>query len=170
MNDDTQQHDEPVEIERKYLLSRCPELPPDAVAHRIAQGYLPDDDPDSEGRVRRKVAPDGTERFTHTIKRGRGVVRTEIERTIDTEEFEKLWRRTEGRRLTKVRHQVPAGELVWEIDVFDEIDVVLAEIELPTATTEVEPPDWLRDVIVREVTDEATFRNYELACKKAARP
>ena len=34
------------------------------------------------------------------------------------------------------------------------------------ATTEVEPPDWLRDVIVREVTDEATFRNYELACKR----
>jgi len=49
---------------------------------------------------------------------------------------------------------VPDGELVWEIDEFLDRPLWLAEIELPSADTEVRVPEWLAEYVVREVTGE----------------
>lgn len=159
------------EVERVYLLDRLPELPATAVRVRIEQGYLPDaqnagatgGDEMTEGRLRRRVDPDGSVHLTHTIKRGEGLVRSEAERTITEAQFEAHWPRTAGRRLSKTRHRVPAGPLVWEIDDFDDLDLVLAEVELPSPEAEAPPPEWLAPHIVREVTDDQRYRNYEIA-------
>ncbi len=159
-----------LEIEHKYLLRSVPALPPGAIAIRIEQGYLPDHgDADAEGRVRRSVNADGTVRLQHTIKKGHGLIRTEQERDLTPDEFNRLWPLTEGRRLAKTRHRVPAGDLCWEIDVFDDLDLVLAEIELPGPEVVAEIPDWLAPCVAREVTDEATFTNYEMALRGGAR-
>jgi CYTH domain-containing protein len=53
--------------------------------------------------------------------------------------------------------------LTWEVDVFADRDLVLAEVELPAATTPVELPGWLRGSVVREVTGEAEYVNLNLA-------
>ena len=163
-----------LEIERKYLLSGLPEFPPGTIAVKIEQGYLPEgEQPEPggeerlEGRLRRTTMPDGTECFLHTIKRGRGLVREEREREMTRAEFEEQWPRTESRRLRKTRHRVPAGLLIWEIDEFDQLDIVLAEIELPNVDTIIDVPGWLASWIIREVTDEPVFRNYELALREA---
>jgi CYTH domain-containing protein len=163
---------EPMEIERKYLLDGCPDLPPGAEAVRIEQGYLPDPAPDDagpagaapgEGRLRRTTAGDGTVVLTHTIKRGDGLCRTEIERTISAAEFERAWPGTAGRRLAKTRFRVPGSPVVWEIDVFDDFDLVLAEAELPSPGFSVTVPNWLAPHVVREVTDDPRYRNFALA-------
>ncbi len=160
------------EIERSYLLDRLPELPAGSEAWLIEQGYLPELPPDNrgddtplEGRLRRLIMPDGTVIFTHTIKRGEGLVREELERSITETEFSRHWPLTESRRLSKTRHRVTVGALIWEIDDFDQLEVVLAEVELPEVHTKVEIPDWLVSHVVREVTDEPAYRNYELALR-----
>jgi CYTH domain-containing protein len=40
---------------------------------------------------------------------------------------------------------------------------VLAEVELPSAATEVTVPPWLAPVLRREVTDEPAYGNAELS-------
>ncbi|MHC4776119.1 MAG: hypothetical protein ACYTBR_12770 [Planctomycetota bacterium] len=96
-------------------------------------------------------------------------MRREDERTISEQEFRKHWPRTAGRRLTKTRYRIEQDGLVWEIDRYDGLDLVLAEVELPSADTEITVPDWLQPHVVREVTDEPQFQNYEIALRMAAR-
>ena len=151
---------EPVEIERKWLLRGVPGLPDNARAYRLEQGYLPDEaDADAgtdalqEGRLRRVT--------------GQGIRRTEIERDITVEEFERQWPRTAGARLTKTRYKVPEPmggiEVVWELDVFDGLDLVLLEVELPSECVPVELPPWLAAHVDREVTDDPAYRNFAIA-------
>ena len=161
----------PLEIERVYLLDRLPDLPSGAQAHRIEQGYLPNPDPQTvpgegtivEGRLRKKVGPDGAVKRFHTIKKGEGLVRTEIERALTEEEFAAAWPQTEGRRISKTRHKVQDGDLTWEVDAFDELDLVMAEVEIPSVETAVELPQWLAAHVVRELTEDARYRNFVLA-------
>ena len=156
------------EVERVYLLDRLPKLPATAVRVRIEQGYLPDaqnagatgGDEMTEGRLRRRVDPDGSVHLTHTIKRGEGLVRSEAERTITEAQFETHWPRTAGRRLSKTRHRVPAGPLVWEIDDFDDLDLVLAEVELPSPEAKAPPLTSSPPHTLPELTADRPLRNY----------
>lgn len=167
---------EPVEIERKYLLRAAPPVPGGAEVWRIEQGYFTDPianaidaaDGMADGRIRRVTLPDGQTLCTHTVKRGEGLVRAEAERSIDPETFRRHWPRTSGRRLAKTRHRVREGGHLWEIDVFDEIDLALAEVELDDAGQVVRIPAWLEPWIVREVTDEPAFTNAAIASRISA--
>jgi CYTH domain-containing protein len=111
--------------------------------------------------------PGGRERFFHTVKRGSGIVREEVEREIAREEFAAAWPRTAGRRLAKTRHRVrDAGsgrELVWEIDVFHGLPLAMVEVELPDERAPCPFPAWLAPVIAREVSLDARYRNAALA-------
>lgn len=157
----------PLEIERVFLLSRMPDLPPGADVLKIEQGYLPDGGQGEtgalEGRVRRTTRAGNQVRCFHTVKKGLGLVRTEEEREIPELEFERLWPSTAGRRISKTRHKVKAGDLTWEIDRFDGLDLVLAEVELPSEDAEAPLPAWLKPHVVREVTEEAEYRNFNIA-------
>lgn len=149
-----------VEVERKYLLDALPEVLPGARVKEIAQGYLPGTR--LVERVRR-VRDEGEERYFRTIKVGSGVARTEVEEECGALTFEALWPLTEGRRVTKRRHVVSDGALQWEIDEFTDRDLVLAEVELPSAEVVPDLPSWLAPAMVREVTGEAAYVNANLA-------
>lgn len=150
------------EIERVWLLSRCPDIPSGSERWTIEQGYL-DSAAGAEGRVRSITFPDGRREFVHTVKSGVGLVREESERRIGAEEFDRLWPATVGRRIRKIRHRVRDGAFVWEVDEFLDWPLVMAEVELPDATSEATPPAWLRGVMGREVTDDPRYRNSSLA-------
>jgi CYTH domain-containing protein len=163
-----------LEIERKFLLDRLPQIPSEAggvEVIRIEQGYFckegssvcPIDMDVLEGRIRRATAADGRVTHTHTVKTGSGLVRHEVERPISARRFEQQWPLTEGRRLAKVRYRVPHEGYTWEIDHFPELEVVLAEVELPAVDAAPPVPDWLAPHVVREVTDDPDYRNYALA-------
>ena len=150
----------PLEIERRFLLRGRPPLPSGTASKRIDQGWLP-------GtllleRLRRERGA-GAARYLRTLKFGRGIQRTEIEESTSKRVFDGLWPLTQGRRVIKRRHEVADGALLWELDEFQDRELWLAEVELPDIDTPAEPPAWLAPWIVREVTDEPGFTNFELA-------
>lgn len=151
---------EGTEVERKYLLRRLPPAMPRDAVHRIDQGYLP-----GERLVERvhRVRTGRRAQHFRTIKAGRGIARIEIEEPCTRALFATLWPLTEGRRVTKHRHDVREGDLTWSIDLFTGRALVLAEVELPARTTEVTLPAWLAPHVVREVTDEPAYSNLALA-------
>jgi adenylate cyclase len=97
------------------------------------------------------------------VKLGSGLRRSEFEEEITPELFARLWPLTAGCRIRKRRYAVPFGDLLWEIDEFEEPDLVLAEIELPSETAEVTLPDWLSPYVEREVTGDPDYYNRNLA-------
>lgn len=149
-----------LEIERKFLLTKLPPAMPDANTLVMEQGYLPGD------RLierLRSVAAGRQRSYFRTVKVGSGLVRSELEEQTTAELFKAMWPLTKGKRLTKRRHRVPHGDFTWEVDEFTDRDLVLAEIELPSAETEVEIPDWLEPFVDREVTGDAAYVNWNLA-------
>jgi adenylate cyclase len=145
------------EIERKFLVAG--EGWRDEVVHRsrIRQGYLHLDDR-SEVRVRIR---DGA--ATLTVKRGGpGLERQEVEVDLGPDAAERLLAEARvGALLVKSRHEIPVGELLVEVDEFagDHEGLVLAEVELPDASTPVPERPWLAE----EVTGDERFYNANLA-------
>jgi len=143
-----------VEVERKWLVARAPELPAGVL---IRQGYLTDGG-NTEVRLRAK----GAARLL-TVKRGQGLVRQEVELPLDAAQFEALWPLTEAARVEKTRHCLPLGDLVIEVDVFKGAlaRLVLAEVEFPDAEAARawRPPPWFG----RELTGARGWSNADLA-------
>lgn len=144
-----------IERERRFLVDRVPDGLADG--DHIVQGYLMTEP--AAVRVRRR---DGE--CTLTIKTGTGLVRTEIERPITTEEFEALWDVATDLRIEKHRHLVPLpGGTVAELDLFDGSlagrRIVEVEFDTDDAAERFEPPDWFGC----EVTDDGRYTNAALA-------
>jgi adenylate cyclase len=147
------------EIERKFLVA---ELPPDLAEHpgqRVEQGYLAIAPDGVEIRVRRRAG-----QATLTVKSGPGQVRTEEEMEIDARRFDALWPLTEGRRVSKTRHELPlADEAVAELDVYDGdldgLQTVEVEFSSVEASEGFAPPPW----IGRELTGDKRYANQSLA-------
>lgn len=151
----------PMEIERKFLLTGCPPEAAVVAGTRIEQGWLPGRT--LRERLRRSTYPTGVTRYTRTVKFGRGISRVELEEDTDRPLFEALWPLTVNARVRKRRHAIREGAYTWEIDVFTDRDLVLAEVELSSAEDAPALPAWLERFVVREVTGEAEYVNANLA-------
>ena len=149
-----------LEIERKYLLRALPDRVQEVPPLQIRQGYLPGSR--LLERVREVQASNGP-MWYRTVKSGAGISRIELEDETSRDVFETMWPLTEGRRVLKRRYRIPDGDLIWEIDQFTDRDLVLAEVELPSTDAKVEPPTWLAPHIMRDVTDDSAYTNYNLA-------
>jgi adenylate cyclase len=156
----TVETEEPVvgrEIERKFRVRDGGWRDEVARSSRIRQGYLQLDD---HAEVRVRVRDDSA---TLTVKRGGpDLDRQEVEVTIDVDAAERLLAEARvGALLEKTRHQIPIGDLVVEVDEFagDHEGLVLAEIEVPEATTPIPERPWLSE----EVTGDRRFYNATLA-------
>ena len=150
-----------IEIERKYLLKGRPEFPKPAATLEIDQGYIPGEK--LIERLRRQRDTNGVTRYFRTVKVGSGVSRAELEDETDARTFDHLWKLTDGRRLKKRRYVVLNGDDMWELDEFTDRPLWLAELEIERADTPVTIPDWLKPVLLRDVTDEREYSNHSLA-------
>lgn len=158
-------HGLPMEIERKFLLHG---LPPDAAmapSVRIEQGWLPGTA--LRERLRRTSRAGAADECTRTVKIGPANARIEIEEPTDPALFAAMWPLTVQARIRKRRHIVQDGALTWEVDVFLDRDLVLAEVELQDAPGDIVAalpiPAWLASFIVREVTHEPAYYNSVMA-------
>ncbi|MEI6741367.1 MAG: CHAD domain-containing protein [Gemmatimonadaceae bacterium] len=151
----------PLEIERKWLLHGLPPVAAKAPVIRIEQGWLPGTA--LRERLRRTVAADGTETLTRTVKLGPAAARIEVEEPTTPALFAALWPLTAAARIRKRRHLVAAGDRTWEIDVFLDRDLVLAEIELASRDEAVTVPDWLAPFVMRDVTTDPAYLNVTMA-------
>lgn len=151
----------PMEVERKYLLREAPPHARRVPPTRIDQGWIPGTQ--LRERLRRSTKPDGTVRCTRTIKFGPTAARVELEEQTTDSLFEAMWPLTRDARIRKLRHAVADGEHVWEIDVFLDRELVLAEVELSSLDDVVAMPEWLAPYVVREVTDDPAYLNAVMA-------
>jgi len=146
------------EIERKYLLKRLPEKLQRSRRYVIAQGYLATEPAGRQVRVRKKGKT-----ASLTFKVGRGAAREEREIKLSPKQFAALWPATAGRRLRKLRYEIPWRNLLIEIDIYrgKHAGLVVAEVEFPDRATcrKFKPPAWFG----REVTGEKRYSNVRLA-------
>ncbi len=151
----------PMEYELKFLLDAAPAEALAAAPVFIEQGWIPG--VRLRERLRRCVYPDNTVRYIRTVKLGKSVARIEIEEETDKATFDAMWPLTHRARIRKYRYAVQHAGHTWEIDVFQERDLVLAEVELSHESERVVIPDWLRPHVIREVTGESQYTNSRMA-------
>jgi CYTH domain-containing protein len=100
-----------------------------------------------------------------TLKVGRGSYREEREIKLSQKQFAALWPGTVGRRLRKVRYEIPWDSVMIEIDVYRgrHAGLVVAEVEFPNIVScrRFKAPWWFG----REVTGEKRYSNVRLALK-----
>lgn len=145
------------EIERKFLVAKenLARIQPERSV-RMRQGYLSR----APGRtVRVRIEDD---RAFLTIKgRASGLARPEFEYEIPLADASALLEMADGPLVEKVRHYVPFGGLVWEVDEFfgDNEGLVVAEVELSREDQAFEKPDF----VGAEVTSDPRYLNSRLA-------
>jgi adenylate cyclase len=143
------------ETERRFLVDELPDHLPEPAM--IEQAYLTVEP--VAVRVRRM-----DDRRILTIKAGSGLTRTEIERDLDEDEFDSLWKVGDALRITKRRHRIELeGGQTAELDLFDG-DLEgrrLVEVEFPdeASADRFDPPPWFG----REVTTDTRYNNASLA-------
>jgi CYTH domain-containing protein len=148
------------EIERKFLVKSLPSNLKRSRHFVIEQGYLATESAGRQVRLRKthKTA-------TLTFKVGRNNHREEREIRLTPKQFAALWPGTAGRRLRKVRYEIPWEDLLIELDIYRgrHAGLIVAEVEFPNVAScrAFEPPCWFG----REVTGENHYSNVRLALK-----
>jgi adenylate cyclase len=148
------------EIERKFLVKSLPHNLKRARHFIIEQGYLATESAGRQVRLRK------TGKATSlTFKVGRGSHREEREIKLSQKQFAALWPGTAGRRLRKVRYEIPWDNVMIEIDVYRgrHAGLVVAEVEFRNTAScgRFKAPWWFG----REVTREKRYSNVRLALK-----
>jgi adenylate cyclase len=153
------------EIEHKYLVDTSKQYHYDletmmevSTKKEIIQGYVIDDS--KQGVLRVRIINDNEAYLTFkrsTKERGKNI---EVEVQISVEEAKLLLDGCE-RKITKVRHEIPYADHLWEVDVFTgKLEgLIVAEIEIDSVDTTYIKPAWLGI----DVTDDKRFSNYALA-------
>jgi hypothetical protein len=145
--------------ERRFLVT---EIPPEGLGgdvETLEQGWLPGDGRESVGVTRSALG----EQWFRARAAARG--RPGRVEAVARGEFDDLWPLTEGRRIAKRRHLVPAAP-GWHFDEYLDRPLVLAVAEEGNAEA---PPPWLDPVVVREVSAERGYLDEALARRPARR-
>lgn len=152
-----------IEIEKKFLPLNDSWKAQSYKITRMAQGYLNDMNAMRVGAqkasVRIRIA--GEQAFLNIKSRELGHTRQEFDYEIPLADAEALLKLCVGALIDKHRHYIKHAGFVWEVDEFhgDNQGLVVAEIELPTADTLFERPDWCG----AEVTNSIRYYNLSLA-------
>jgi adenylate cyclase len=146
------------EIERKFLIRHLPVEILRSRHFRIAQGYLANERGGRHVRLRKKGRI-----MSLTFKVGRASSREEREIQLSDKQFKTLWPATSGRRLHKMRYEIPWKKLTVEIDIYygRNHGLMVAEVEFPNQTSrrKFKAPPWFG----REITGEKRYSNVRLA-------
>ena len=156
-----------LEIERKWLLdfSKLPMSLDSYPSKRLVAGYYL-----GEGNEKVRLRQEGDKYFkvTKGPRPNEGMVRDigEGDIEITKEEFESLWPKTEGRRLSKTRFLIPVSGLTAELDVYDDFKnagFYTVEVEFSSIDEGKKfiAPDWFG----REVTNENGYSSRDLASR-----
>ena len=145
-------------MERKFLVSEIPNVLSLKAGTRIEQGYLAVERDGSEVRIR-KMAKSAS----LFVKNATGPGQVEVEVPLSNEQLAALWPLTEGRRMSKVTHQIDVAETPFTLDMYegqlDWLHIAEAEFPGPTAAEAFTPPTWFK----REVSDLPAYRHSNLA-------
>jgi len=153
-----------VEIERKWLIDKD-KIPYDLSAsgveiYDIKQTYFCFD---PEMRVREYNNGLAHEMTIKNNMSADGLVRDEVNITINKEQYDNLIKKQEGNTIHKTRYQLFDGGQVVAIDIFHgELDgLAYMEIEFASEkeSKDYKEPDW----VIKDVTDNINYKNGHLA-------
>ena len=155
------------EIERKFLLTKVP-LKTDGPGDLIAQGYLSVEN--EEIRIRSKIVcpkekDDKSSKFFLTCKGSGDLSREEWETEIPKWVFDALWKKTEGRVISKIRctMTLPGGLKAEIDDYFQKLNgLVTLEVEFPDEET-ANKFTLPEEIEGRDVTFDKRYKNKNLA-------
>jgi CYTH domain-containing protein len=146
------------EIERKFLVKWMPDGLKQSRSFVIEQGSLATESAGRQVRLRKRGHT-----ASLTFKARRDSHREEREITLSPKQFAALWPGTVGRRLRKVRYEIPWDNLMIELDIYRgrHAGLVVAEVEFPNRAScrKFKAPWWFG----REVTGEKRYSNVRLA-------
>lgn len=146
------------EIERKFLVKWLPDNFKQSRHFVIEQGYLATESAGRQVRLRKTANTTSL-----TFKVGRSSHREEREVKLSPKQFAALWPGTVGRRLRKMRYEIPWDNVMIEIDIYRgrHAGLVVAEVEFPNTVScrKFKAPSWFG----REVTGEKRYSNVRLA-------
>jgi adenylate cyclase len=148
------------EIERKFLVTEpVSKIVKNARAIlHIEQRYLKGHSGEWSIRIRQTIR-DNKPIYYQTMKRSIATASCiELETEI-TPEFYQTMAMQCGSALRKTRYEILVGEHIWEVDVFKDINLVMAEIELESVKEKFEMPAWAG----KEVTTKKRYANKNLA-------
>lgn len=159
-----------LEIERKFLLKSLPNIKP-SQSIEIDQYYLKNSSGIWE-RARTWISDNGDTKYIHTIKKSvsKGV-NMEDEYFMSEEDYTSFKNRchlpgSDSRFIKKIRYIYPSGDLYWEVDQFDNgYHLIVGEIEIPTKGYKLTIPDFIKEVMLLEVTGLKQFNNRNLSLK-----
>jgi len=160
----------PNENERKWIVEEVPKklLREDRESH-ITQSYLSVTN-SGEVRLRKREHPSGKIQLTICVKRGKGQNRKEVSTPIMSIHFHQLRKAAIG-TVQKWQYEIPLSEVTassswieWnqkivEIDIYDDEELVIAEIEDPPSDIDEKLPEWFG----KEVTEDEDYKNKWLA-------
>ncbi|WP_179344517.1 CYTH domain-containing protein [Winogradskyella ursingii] len=147
-----------LEIERKFLVKSHSFKSEAFNSYVIKQGFL---NSHAERTVRVRLKE---EKGYLTIK-GKSIInglsRFEWEKEISKAEAEALLKLCELGVIEKTRYEIKCGDHIFEVDVFegDNIDLIVAEVELNKEDEHFEKPEWLGE----EVTGDVRYYNSQLS-------
>jgi adenylate cyclase len=148
------------EIERKFLVKWLPDGLKRSRSFVIEQGYLATESAGRQVRIRKRGHT-----ASLTFKARRDSHREEREVKLSPKQFAALWPGTAGRRLRKVRYEIPWQNVLIELDIYRgrHAGLVVAEVEFPNRAScrRFKAPWWFG----REVTGEKRYSNVRLALK-----
>lgn len=148
-----------LEIEKRILLKRMPTVNFNEI-QRINQYYCPN------GRFR-EVLSNGKVKYIKTIKSTISIgVNHEVNSEISKEIFLKEKKKA-TKFLSKMRYIKNVGKYKWEVDVFTELNLIIAEIEVKTKKElhTVKIPPFIGKQMIMDITGIKQFSNYNLADK-----
>ncbi len=155
-----------LEIENKYLLKYNKALDfikkyPIIQKKEISQAYIQY----SKNCIKRIRKSDDS--YFFTIKKGSGRVREETEREITKREYEKLLKKRVGKVIRKSRYLFKIDDFLYELDIFKGELKGLAFLEIEFETKEQQDsfklPDILKDIVIKDVSEEKNYTNSSLA-------
>jgi len=152
-----------LEIERKFLLKRLPKVKPvDNID--IIQYYWKNPATNIWERFRyQKSKLTGDKKYIHCIKINKGPgINEETETDITKAEYKEAILKC-TKTISKNRHIYIQDDIKWEVDKFKNIDVVVAEAEIPSMEYDLKIPRYIQNKMIMEVTEFKEFSNRSLA-------
>ena len=167
--------DEPIEIERKYLIERPDEAAllarEGCTCSKITQTYLLPSEAHTTERVRMRVDDTGCV-YTHTIKKRINALKCiEREEEISKEAYEALLLRSDPTRGTvhKSRYFLRENGRIYEIDIYPFWQKkAIMEVEMQSEDETFALPSGIR--VIKDVTGEPRYKNAQIARRKMRIP
>ena len=143
-------------IERKFLIKNLPENLENFTHYEIRQGYI-----STDPTIRLRQQDDN---YILTVKSAGLMKKEEYELNLTEDQFNRLWKKTEGNTIEKTRYVIPLNNgLKAELDVYKGFlsGFMNVEVEFPSTKEAIlfDIPNWFG----QEVTQDPRYSNSSLA-------